>query len=106
MTDLVRAEWRRLFTRRITWVMLALVVAVLSLVVFAVGSRSRPHTPETLATAQAFVAGQRAQNLELCRSEARDGTIEPGQTEPPTEPAARRRPARSTRRWTSSRGTS
>jgi len=85
MGDLIRAEWRRLFTRRITWVMLALVVAVLALVVFAVGSRSHPHTPQTLARAQDFIAGQRAQNLDLCLTEAREGTIEPGQTEPPTE---------------------
>ncbi len=82
---LLQAEWRRLFARRLTRVMMALTVFVLALAGFGVGSHSHPHTAATLAHAQEFIAGQRAQNLELCLATARAATAGPAGQPPPTE---------------------
>ena len=57
---LLRGEWQRLFARRTTRVMMLLVLLVLALSAGAIGSRSHPHTPATLAHARAFVAEQRS----------------------------------------------
>ena len=70
---LLRAEWRRLFTRRVTPVMMAVTILMLTLAGLAVAAHSHPHTPATLAHAQAFIAGQRAQNLDQCLADARSG---------------------------------
>jgi hypothetical protein len=86
---MIRAEWRRLFTRRITRIMMLLILAVLTLAALAIGSRSHPHTPQTLAHARAFAADQRAQNLAQCLVEAHAGVTEPGQSHPLTAAACR-----------------
>jgi hypothetical protein len=82
---LLRAEWRRLFTRRVTRVMMALTVLVLALAGFAVAAHSHPHTPATLAHAQAFIAGQRAQNLDQCLADAKAGVAGPDGQPAPSE---------------------
>jgi ABC-2 type transport system permease protein len=88
---LLRAEWRRFFARRLTTVMLVLTLLVLALAGYGVGHRSHPHTAAGLARAQAFIAGQRAQNLDLCLSDVRTGTAGPEGQPPPTEAECRQR---------------
>ena len=82
---LLRAEWRRLFTRRVTRVMMASTILVLALAGFAVAAHSHPHTPATLAHAQAFIAGQRAQNLDQCLADAKSGVAGPDGQPAPSE---------------------
>jgi ABC-type transport system involved in multi-copper enzyme maturation permease subunit len=82
---LLRAEWRRLFTRRLARVMMAVTILILALAGFAVAAHSHPHTPATLAQAQAFIAGQRAQNLDQCLADAKSGAAGPDGQPAPTE---------------------
>jgi hypothetical protein len=82
---LLRAEWRRLFTRRVTTVMMAVTILMLTLAGLAVAAHSHPHTPATLARAQAFIAGQRAQNLDQCLADSRSGLAGPDGQPAPTE---------------------
>lgn len=84
-SGLLRAEWRRLFTRRVTTVMMAVTILMLTLAGLAVAAHSHPHTPATLARAQAFIAGQRAQNLDQCLADARSGLAGPDGQPAPTE---------------------
>lgn len=87
---LLRAEWRRLFTRRLTTVMMAVTILMLTLAGLAVAAHSHPHTPATLAHAQAFIAGQRAQNLDQCLADARSGSAGPDGEPAPTEAQCQR----------------
>ena len=87
---LLRAEWRRLFTRRVTAVMMAVTILTLTLAGLAVAAHSHPHTPATLAHAQAFIAGQRAQNLDQCLADARSGLAGPDGEPAPTQAQCQR----------------
>lgn len=87
---LLRAEWRRLFTRRVTTVMMAVTILMLTLAGLAVAAHSHPHTPATLAHAQAFIADQRAQNLDQCLADARSGTAGPDGEPAPTDAQCQR----------------
>jgi ABC-2 type transport system permease protein len=84
-TALLRAEWRRLFTRRLTRLMMVVTLLILALAGYAVAAHSRPHTPATLAHARAFIAGQRQQNLELCLADAKSKLGGPDGEPAPTE---------------------
>ena len=84
-TALLRAEWRRLFTRRVTRLMMVVTLLILALAGYAVAAHSRPHTAATLAHAQAFIAGQRQQNLEQCLADAKSGLGGPDGEPAPTE---------------------
>ncbi len=98
MTALLRAETRRLLSRTLMRVMMLVVLGVLALAVFAVAGKSHPHTPASLARAKAFVASQRAGNLQDCLAQAAAGVAPPPGQAPVTaaecrEQARRFRPS-------------
>ena len=65
--------------------MMVVTLLILALAGYAVAAHSRPHTAATLAHAQAFIAGQRQQNLEQCLADAKSGLAGPDGEPAPTE---------------------
>jgi ABC-2 type transport system permease protein len=84
--NLFRAEISRLVARRFTWVMLAVVVAILATVAVGITLGSNPVTPETMAQAERDADRTRAdieQMREQCEQEQRNPSSGGGQMFPP-----------------------